>query len=490
MEEVVLIFPNQLYKNNDLLKKNKKIFIIEHKNYFIKYPFHKLKLILHRSTMKYYKDYSEKKYDIIINYLEFTYDFEELFKNYKKTTFNFYDPTDKKLMNEINYYAHKYNINIKLYESPNFITSINELENYLKESNHLWKQTSFYIWQRKRLDILLKNEKPIGGKWTFDNENRKKFDNTVKDFKYIVYTNKYIKEATEYILKNFKNNIGETLMIYPITYDEIDKHVDNFLLYRLNNFGKYQDAVDKNILFGYHSIISPMLNIGMISIKKLIRKVLKYYEDNNDISLFSVEGFIRQLIGWREYIRMAYIFKSKNIIKGNFFNHKKKLSKEWYKGTFSIEPINNIIKKAIKYGYAHHIERLMYLGNTMLLLEIDPKDVYKWFMIMFIDSYEWVMVPNVYCLSQFSSIHKITTRPYFSSSNYMIKMSSYGKQCCEKIDNYEWYEIISALYYRFISKNKNILKNNYSTANSVYRLEKKEDIKKILTLANKYIDYL
>ena len=225
-----------------------------------------------------------------------------------------------------------------------------------------------------------------------------------------------------------------------------------------------------------------MLNIGLITPQQILTKILHFYENNKKTtSLSSIEGFIRQIIGWREYMRMIYMFSHKELIKMNHFNHQKSLSKEWYTGDTQIIVIDNLINKVIKYGYAHHIERLMYLGNFMLLNEIKPSDTYKWFMVFFIDSYNWVMEPNVYGMSQYSAGHLMSTRPYFSSSNYINKMSNYKKNNKDithekiKLNNkeYNWYEIWDALYYNFINNHKKEFSFNYSLANSVANWNKK-----------------
>ncbi|MFZ1572803.1 MAG: FAD-binding domain-containing protein [Candidatus Kapaibacterium sp.] len=148
----------------------------------------------------------------------------------------------------------------------------------------------------------------------------------------------------------------------------------------------------------------------------------------NDVGLNSIEGFIRQIIGWREFIRGVYVFKGTQERSRNFWNFKNKIPTSFYTGTTGIEPIDNTIKKLIATGYCHHIERLMILGNFMLLCEFDPNEVYKWFMELFIDSYDWVMVPNVYGMSQFADGGLMATKPYISGSSYVLKMSNFKKR--------------------------------------------------------------
>ena len=194
-----------------------------------------------------------------------------------------------------------------------------------------------------------------------------------------------------------------------------------------------------------------MLNTGLITPLSIIDKTLEF-SNKNDIPINSLEGFIRQIIGWREFIRGMYIAKGSFSRTENFWSFKRKIPSSFYTGDTGIDPVDDSIKKTIKYGYSHHIERLMVLGNFMLLCEFDPDEVYKWFMELFIDAYDWVMVPNVYGMSQFSDGGTFATKPYISSSNYIKKMSNYK--------NGEWTEIWDGLYWNFINNQSDFFSSN------------------------------
>lgn len=495
--EIVIILPNQLFENNKLINKDTTVYIYEHPMYFIYYNYHKLKLILHRSTMKKYQDYLTKKYKCKIKYLNYYDNIENLFKKYKGKRIDIYDPVDHDIMKDLKNISKKHSVELFAHDTPLFLCTIKDLTEYLDEGGK-YHQTSFYIWQRKRLEILLtKNEKPLGGKWTYDIENRLPFPkNFNKDTKFNIQNNKYIKEAQNYINKNFNDNPGETDLYLPIDHEGAKKHLKNFLKERLGCFGPYQDAVSKDVIFGCHSVLSPIMNIGLLTHEYVINEILTFYNKNKtSIKLESVEAIIRQIVGWANYMRFVYIFKHKELINGNHFNHKNKITKEWYTGDTGIEPIDDIIKKVLKYGYAHHIERLMYLGNFMLLNEFRPKDVHDWFMSMFLDSYHVFMETNVYGMSQYSAGPLLSTRPYFSSSNYIDKMSSYSRKKDTykkiKLDNneYDWFNIWDALYYNFINNNKIEFSKNYAIASSVKHWNNKTEIEKknILLIAKKYL---
>lgn len=485
-----IILPNQLFEINNLLEKDTVIYLYEHPIYFTEYKYHKLKLILHRATMKMYADYIHKKYNIKAKYIEFNDDINIAFKH----NVQLYDPVDHDIAKEFKSLAKKNKVDISMYDTPLFLTTIDQLQDYL-DNGGKYHQTSFYIWQRKRLNILLtKNDKPVGGKWTYDTSNRDPFPKGFdKDTKFNTNKSKYVLEAIKYVNKHFPDNPGSDNFYLPITFEAAKNQLKLFLKDKLNDFGKYQDAVDEKIIFGCHTVLSPLINIGLLTPKYVVDEIIKYYKQHNS-KLESVEGLIRQIIGWRCYVRMVYMFKHKEMNTLNHFNHKNKLGDEWYTAQTNIGPLDIIIKKVLDYGYAHHIERLMYLSNFMLLSEIDPKQVFKWFMI-FIDAYPWVMEANVYGMGQHSTGPMIMTRPYFSSSNYIDKMSSYHKKQNIypkiKLDNieYEWFEVWDALYYNFINNNKTEFSKNYSLATSVAHWNKKSkgDQDKLLHIAKAYL---
>jgi deoxyribodipyrimidine photolyase-related protein len=505
----ILILPNQLFEENTLITDNSIVLLYEHPVYFTMYQYHKLKLILHRSTMKYYFDYLKQKYkknNCQFHYVEYD---EKLNKYLKKDNeVVMYDPVDFDAISFIKKLINKLKISLNIETSPLFLCSNNDITEYANiKDRKKERQYDFYVWQRKRLNVLMNiNGKPVGGKWSYDEENRNKFPDDFKEEDITKHkwnkgkTQKYIDEAEKYVNKNFSDNLGETNLYLPISHDEAKKYFKIFLKKKLGCFGKYQDAIDENIKFGCHSVISPLLNIGLINIQYVLKKTLQYYEENKkEINLSSIEGFIRQIIGWREYVRYIYVTKHQQLIKTNFLNNTRKPSdmKSWFNATTNIYPIDVVIQKVLKYGYANHIERLMVVGNFMMLIQMKPKIVHDWFQMMFLDSYHVFMEPNVYGMSQFSTGSMMITKPYFSSSNYIFKMSNYKK----KNDNYKiikltdtelyWYEIWDVLYYFFIYNNKKMLVKNYLTALYVNQWNKLEKAKQkyILDIAKEYLDY-
>jgi len=383
------------------------------------------------------------------------------------------------------------------------MSNLKDLKMYIKVHKD-YTHNNFYIWQRKRFNILVKKDRPIGGKWSYDVKNRKPFPKSFEtnkrmNFKPKLVSNKYINGAKKYIEKHFKDSPGSTNFFLPIDHNSTKRYFTKFLKERLRCFGPYQDAVHKDILFGCHSVISPLLNIGIITPNYVVKKLIKYGKKYR-VPLYSLEAIIRQIIGWREYVRMLYMFERKKLSSGNFLNHKRKLGDYWFKyvtdRSTGFMIIDDMINKVMDYGYLHHIERLMYIGNYMLINKIHPKQCFIWMMVMFQDAYNWVMYPNVYGMSQYSAGPIMMSRPYFSSSNYIDKMSNYDKKKnkYKKLklgdNDYEWFKVWDAIYYNFISTHKSKFKDNYAISRQIKHWDNKNksEQKKIKQLANLYMD--
>jgi deoxyribodipyrimidine photolyase-related protein len=477
--EAFLIFPVHLFSNIEKLK-GKKVYLIEEPRFFSDFNYHKLKIAYHRASSKYYYDYlKENKIDTTyINFSDVNDNFyKKILKEHKKIYM--YNPSDNILKKSII----KILANITIENTLNFL--VNEdlisknINNFYK--NGKYNHQNFYKWQRIRLNILVKDGKPIGDKWSFDTENRKKLPKNVSIPKIIkLEENLYIKEAKDYVEKYFKKNYGSLdNFIYPINHEDSKKWLINFIKTKFENFGIYEDAETMRDPFLFHSVLSPMMNIGLLTDSEVLDIVLPY---QNKISIESFEGFIRQIIGWRNYLYSIYLIEGDKIKKTNFLDHSRKINNDiLWTGNTKLLPVDNIIKKIINYAYAHHIERLMYLGNFLLLCMVNPDDVYKIFMEWTIDAYEWVMIPNVYGMSQFCDGGMIMTRPYFSSSNYILKMSDYKKD--------EWCKIWDALYYNFINVHEEYLAKNYATSRQVAFWRKKTDSQRneLIVTANKYL---
>lgn len=479
MRKASLIFPHQLFEDHPIHKFSDELYLIEESLFFKEINFHKNKIAYHRATMKYFEKYLQKKgiKVIYINSSESISDIRILIKNLSIKGYShiaYIDPTDNWLEKRIIESSTKYGIDLSSFENPLFINSKNELEEYFKPELKAYFQTSFYNWQRKYRSILLEeNGKPQGGKWSFDSENRKKYPKNKKPPTiFHPENNSYWIEAVQYVKLNFPNNPGfiENHPYFPINRNESLIWLNQFFEFRFNDFGIYEDAILQEEIFLNHSVITPMLNIGLISPSEVIDKAIKYSNKNN-IPLNSTEGFIRQILGWREFIRGVYQDKGSYSRTKNHWGFKRKIPKSFYDGSTGIKPIDITIKKLLKTSYTHHIERLMILGNFMLLCEFDPDEVYKWFMELYIDAYDWVMVPNIYGMSQFADGGLFASKPYISGSNYVLKMSDYKKG--------DWQKTWDGLFWRFMDVHRDFFLSNPRLSMLVRSYDKMPNEKKL-----------
>ncbi len=492
MKSINLIFPHQLFEESPLLENDYPCFLIEEELFFNQYKFHKQKIAFHRASMKFYESYlkDQGKEVSYVEAQEDNSDIRELIAYLSDEgveKIQLINPTDNWLEKRISESAAEYDIEIEEYENRLFLNTREDLEDWFGSKEKKFFQTSFYKDERKKRGILIEgDDNPVGGDWTYDKDNRKKYpkSKTPPDIEFPEET-KFYKEAREYVKEYFSNNYGELIEIqlYPTDFESSRKWFQQFLEQRFDEFGPYEDAIisDKRIL--NHSVLTPMLNVGLITPQYVIDEALKYAEEN-DIRINSVEGFVRQIIGWREFMRGLYEKKGTQERTENFWGFDRKIPDSFYDGSTGIEPIDDTIKKVLKTGYNHHIERLMILGNFMLLCEFAPDEVYQWFMEMYIDAYDWVMVPNVYGMSQFADGGLMATKPYISSSNYIKKMSDYGKA--------DWNETWDALFWRFMHVHRDFFEGNPRLNMLLSNLDKmsKDKLDQHLDNAGQFLDNL
>jgi len=472
--DLLVLLGNQLFPTDEIKKLDtNQIFMAEDYNLCTYEKHHKLKILMFLCAMR------EKRDELIKNHFnvfyseisneDFLIPYEQKLKKYiiknKINHIKFFEIEDKFFENRMKVFCKVNNLEITFYQSPMFLETREDFINYANEKDSL-SHANFYKNIRKKLNILIdNNQMPIGGKWSFDEENRKKIPKNVQlPEKFKNSKSIYIKEITSLINDNFPEHPGKISEVWmPLTRQEALKNLDNFVSLKFENFGSYEDAILIEDNFLFHSALSPSLNLGLITPKEIINKILKYI-DSNDIPLNSVEGFIRQIIGWREFIRGVYHVKGDQQENGNFFNFSNKVSDSWYSGTTGIPPLDDAINFSNLYGYTHHINRLMIISNIMTLSEINPKEVYKWFMEMFVDSSDWVMVPNVYGMGTYADGGIFSTKPYICGSNYILKMSNYKKG--------SWCDIVDGLYWRFVDRHFNKIKNNHRLSFMKKTLEK------------------
>tara|TARA_B100000029_G_scaffold510672_1_gene602721 strand:- start:1726 stop:3216 length:1491 start_codon:yes stop_codon:yes gene_type:complete len=485
--QLFIILGNQLFPTKHITKyKNSTFFMCEDLGLCTKQKYHKMKLVLFLSSMRSYADtlrkkkYKLKYYDLS-NKFEISYEkkLEEYITKNKFKELVSFEIEDKFFEKKIKKLVKKINIKWRIIQSPMFLTTRAEFKDFLQSSKKPM-MANFYKISRKKNNILMINNKPKGGKWSYDQENRKKIPNGIKIPQLIINNETlHTKNIKNIVQKKFSSHPGSVENFwFPTTHKDAEKWMIFFINEKLNLFGDYEDAADVNDNILFHSVLSPLINLGLITPQQIIDKIKNY---ENKVKINSYEGFIRQIIGWREFIRGIYQNYDQELEKNNFFNHKRTLTKSWYEGKTGLIPLDHSIKNAEKFGWTHHIERLMILANIMNLCEIKPEEVYNWFMEMFVDSSDWVMSPNVYGMGLFSDGGIFSTKPYICGSSYIMKMMNFKKG--------EWNNIMDGLYWRFINKNREFFLKNPRLSMMVKIFDKLDNKRKniILLEAEKFI---
>ncbi|MGA9530782.1 MAG: hypothetical protein WBQ73_02725, partial [Candidatus Babeliales bacterium] len=262
----------------------------------------------------------------------------------------------------------------------------------------------------------------------------------------------------------FEDSLGKMdHWMYPTTHEEAEQWLEMFLKQRLKHFGDYQDAFSTKHATLYHSLLSPLLNSGLLTPQYVVDRCIRYSKDHR-IALNNSEGFIRQIIGWREFVRMVYSVYGDRLRKQSSFSCAQRIKTSLWMGTTGLAPVDHVVGKLLGSGYLHHNERLMILGNYALLMEYDAHQIYQWFMTLFMDAYDWVMVPNIYGMVYFGGHGLMTTKPYISSSTYIKRMGFYK--------NSQWASVWDALYWTFLEKHKQLLSTTGRMGLVLYHLSR------------------
>jgi deoxyribodipyrimidine photolyase-related protein len=456
---ICLVFPQQLFEQHPAFELAQEFWLIEDELFFTKVPFHQKKLALHRASMSYYAEYLRSNNKEVRYIEEKEAKLEGIFAQLRQITTQLIlvDPTDFLLEKRIRRYASQQEMSIHWLNNPSFLNTPTDNKALFGQREQRFFMADFYKKQRERLGILLEaNGHPLGGRWSFDADNRKALPKGLATPDFPVYQSGWAQEAQTFISENYPTHPGDpNLSAYPVTHQEAKAALDFFIENNLERFGPYQDAFSTDSTFVFHSNLSAALNIGLLLPGEVVERVLDAFQAGK-VAIESTEGFIRQVIGWREFIRAVYekvgvVQRTKNAMQHHRALDWKKLS--------ALSMFVQVDHKLQKHAYAHHIERLMLLGNFFFLAEMHPDEVYQFFMTYFIDAYDWVMVPNVYGMSQYADGGLMTTKPYFSGSNYLKKQGF-------KTDA-EGAALFDALFWHFVDKHQERLRKNMRTVQMV-----------------------
>lgn len=440
--------------------------------------FHKHKILLFLASMRDYSESLQADYQVVYKKIDkskgkYEDDLVDCIQKNKITHVDFFEIEDKFFEKRILTALNQSDIDYTEHPSPMFLCSRADFKSYLDSSKKPFMKTFYEMMRQKKKILMTSDLKPLKGKYSFDSENRKKLpkDVQIPSIAKIQHTQNTL-EVMDIVDEYFPDHPGDTSNFWlATTRNKSLEILDSFISDKLKFYGPYQDAMTAKSDFTFHSLLSPYINLGLITPDEVVRTLLKKITQSQmDNSYSSIEGFIRQIVGWREFIRGIYQNFEDKQSSSNFFNHHRTFKKCWHDGTTGLKPLDDIIKKTVRRGYAHHIERLMVVGNLMVLCEIKPKEGHRWFMEMYVDSSDWVMGPNVYGMALFSDGGIFATKPYVCGSNYIKKMSDYPKG--------DWHEEINALYWRFIGKNIDYLRKNVRCVMMTKIYDKFDDSKK------------
>jgi deoxyribodipyrimidine photolyase-related protein len=467
MKSIQLILADQLFETNKDIECDTFV-MIESLQEAKRYNYHLFKLGYLFSAMRNHADFL-RSHGKIVHYigLEEQKNFKEVLKDISNMyqTLLLLPTNDHWFESELSEWQTVFKT-VKYTSTVNqsFLTTKEEFKSWLAlNGTRKIKMANFYIWQRKRLDILVEDGKPVGGDWSYDTENRKKLPKTVELPKRTwSYDNAHYTKIFQLLKKLLPKHPGllDVTSWIPLTTQDAKHFLVEFIKESLQEFGPYEDAMSTRSKQLFHSVLSPLLNNGLITPDHVIKAVLHAYNTGKITHLASVEGFIRQVIGWREWIKGLYDTTYKlPYSQYNFFKHTKPLPKYFYDLSLAPQevkdntPLYDTLLTVHELSWCHHIPRLMILANWMTLNEYDPMECYEWFLSQFVDGAEWVMVPNVFGMGLFADGGIFATKPYIGGGNYIKNMSDYPQV---KI----WERLWTDLYWNFILKHKDFFAKN------------------------------
>jgi deoxyribodipyrimidine photolyase-related protein len=409
------------------------------------------------------------------------------------TLFEYQFPDEYRLDEQLKKLCQSLSITTSVCDSEHFMSSRNELGDFF-EGKKTFLMESFYHMMRKKHHVLMEGDKPLTGKWNYDGENRKKLPKDHKPTSPLVFQNKVTHIISEIQKTDIKTigNIDANNFVWPINRKQSLELLDFFVTECLAFFGSYQDAMTPNEWSLYHARLSFSMNVKLISPLEVIQRAITEWENNPEkIAYHQLEGFVRQIIGWREYMRGIYWNKMPEYATMNYFNNENSLPEWFWTGKTKMNCLKDAINQSLNYAYAHHIQRLMVTGNFALLAGIHPDEVDAWYLGIYIDAIEWVEITNTRGMSQFADGGIVGTKPYVSSAAYIDKMSHYCGSCFYKkaVKTGDKACPFNSLYWNFYDKNEDKLGKNprIGMMYNVWRKMKPEDKVALLEQADYYL---
>lgn len=412
------------------------------------------------------------------------------------TQFEYQQPDEYRVDLILKKFSSGLSIPVNVYDTAHFFSTRNELREFFK-GKKIFLMESFYRAMRKKHQLLMEGNNPITGQWNYDSDNRKKLPKNHKPTAPLVF-NTDVSNLVDMISKTDIKTIGtinKENFIWPINRAQSLELLDFFVAECLPLFGSYQDAMSPNEWSMYHSRLSFSLNTKLISPLEVIERAITEWQDKPEVIDYNqLEGFVRQIIGWREYMRGIYWMKMPEYATLNFFNHQEKLPEWFWTGKTKMNCLKDAVGQSLNYAYAHHIQRLMITGNFALLAGIHPDEVDAWYLGIYMDALDWVEITNTRGMSQFADGGIVGTKPYVSSASYIDKMSHYCGSCYYQKAKKTGDKAcpFNSLYWNFYDRHENKLANNPRIAMmyNVWRKMKPEDKTAILEQADYYLKHI
>ncbi|NNF67318.1 MAG: cryptochrome/photolyase family protein [Gammaproteobacteria bacterium] len=489
-DKLLVVLGNQLFPRRELPGPDEvRVFLCEDVGLCTYERHHQQKIVLFLSAMRSYADELESA-GYAVHYYRLdtrskkSYEdrLKETLTDLKLDAFTHFEIEDKPMEDRLIAFAREKKLQREELTSPMFMSTRDDFRQFAADKKRLL-MADFYKLQRRRFSIMVDEDgNPDGGRWSFDDENRKKLPKKITPPEIDASKHsEHTADVIDIVRKSFVDHPGDAREFWwPTTRREALSWVREFLDSRFELFGPYEDAMSTRSTTVFHSVLSPLINLGLITPAEVIKRAVDHAEEH-DIPISSLEGFVRQLTGWREFVRGVYREFGDEQTAANFWSHKRQLGDAWYDGSTGIAPLDDTIKTALQLGWTHHIPRLMVVGNLMTLCEIEPSAAHRWFMEMYVDSSEWVMGPNVYGMGIFSDGGIFATKPYICGSNYLRKMSDYPKD--------DWCDTVDGLYWRFIDKHRDFFNDNPRLALMPRALDRIDDKRRkhIFSAAEKFI---
>ncbi|MBE04863.1 MAG: cryptochrome/photolyase family protein [Gammaproteobacteria bacterium] len=432
---------------------------------------HKKKIAFIFSAMRHFaEELKQRGYKIAYTKIEdpnnagtFKGEVERLLENHNINKIIVTHPGEYRLLNDIKNWEAYFGMPVEIRPDTRFLCSTEEFANWVEGRKNL-RMEHFYRSMRKKYSILLEDNKPVGGQWNYDAENRKPPKNRLQiPLPYIRPVDAITQTVLEIVAEKFGDHFGDLQPFYfAVTRDHALDALQNFIEQRLHYFGDYQDAMIEDEPWMYHSHLSFYLNNGLLLPLECVRAAEESYIKGL-APLNAVEGFIRQVIGWREYIRGIYWLKMPEYQEQNFLNAHRQLPDFYWTKNTKMNCVQQCISETEKNSYSHHIQRLMITGNLALLLGVNPKYVSEWFLSVYADAYEWVELPNVLGMASFADGGYLASKPYAAGGSYINKMSNYCGNCSYKVSQKNGHDAcpFNFLYWDFFDRNRDALKSNY-----------------------------